>query len=47
MTIIDKIKTSNILDPNNEVRIDEAIYKKISNKLITIILSPQDFRQNI
>ncbi len=34
MTIIDKIKTSNILDPNNEVRIDEAIYKKISNKLI-------------
>ena len=34
MTIIDKIKSSNILDSNNDIKVDEAVYKKISKKLI-------------
>ena len=34
MTIVDKIKASNLLDSDNDIRVDEAIYKKISKKLI-------------
>lgn len=34
MTIIDKIKASNLLSEENDIRVDEAIYKKISKKLI-------------
>ena len=34
MTLIDKLKASNILSDDNDIRVEEAIYKKISKKLI-------------
>ena len=36
MKFLDEIKNSNILDGNNDIFIDEVIFKKISNKFVEL-----------